>query len=155
MQKKIYGISIIFIVIDQIIKYVVSQLIPFNTNITIIDHVFYLTNVHNDGAAFSILSGNVLLLILMTIISLVVIYFLFIKDQTISKIESVCISMLLGGVIGNFLDRIIHGYVIDYLETIIISYHFPIFNFADICIVLGIIGIMLINIYNQKKEKIN
>lgn len=152
MQKKLYGLSFIFVIIDQIIKYVISNNIILNTNITIIDKFFYLTNVHNDGAAFSILSGNVIFLILMTIISLVVIYFLFIKDKTTSKIEKVFISMLLGGIIGNFIDRLIHGYVIDYLETIIFNYHFPIFNFADICIVLGIIGIMLVGIKNNKSD---
>ncbi len=153
MQKKLYGLSFVLVIIDQIIKYVISKTITFNTSITIIDRVFYLTNVHNDGAAFSILSGNVLLLILMTIISLVVIYLLFIKDRTISKIENIFISMLLGGIVGNFIDRLFHGYVIDYLETIIINYHFPIFNFADICIVLGIIGIMLVSIKDKKIEK--
>ncbi len=152
MQKKLYGLSFIFVIIDQIIKYVISNNIILNTNITIIDKFFYLTNVHNDGAAFSILSGNVIFLILMTIISLVVIYFFFIKDKTTSKIEKVFISMLLGGIIGNFIDRLIHGYVIDYLETIIFNYHFPIFNFADICIVLGIIGIMLVGIKNNKSD---
>ena len=152
MQKKLYGLSFIFVIIDQIIKYVISNNIILNTNITIIDKFFYLTNVHNDGAAFSILSGNVIFLILMTIISLVVIYFFFIKDKTTSKIEKVFISMLLGGIIGNFIDRLIHGYVIDYLETLIFNYHFPIFNFADICIVLGIIGIMLVGIKNNKSD---
>ncbi len=152
MQKKLYGLSFIFVIIDQIIKYVISNNITLNTSINVIDNFFYLTNVHNDGAAFSILSGNVIFLILMTIISLVVIYFFFIKDKTTSKIEKVFISMLLGGIIGNFIDRLIHGYVIDYLETIIFNYHFPIFNFADICIVLGIIGIMLVGIKNNKSD---
>lgn len=152
MQKKLYGLSFIFVIIDQIIKYVISNNITLNTSITIIDKFLYLTNVHNDGAAFSILSGNVIFLILMTIISLVVIYFFFIKDKTTSKIEKVFISMLLGGIIGNFIDRLIHGYVIDYLETIIFNYHFPIFNFADTCIVLGIIGIMIVGIKNNKSD---
>lgn len=152
MQKKLYGLSFIFVIIDQIIKYVISNNVTLNTSITVIDNFFYLTNVHNDGAAFSILSGNVIFLILMTIISLVVIYFFFIKDKNTSKIETIFISMLLGGIIGNFLDRLIHGYVIDYLETIIFNYHFPIFNFADICIVLGIIGIMIVGIKNNKSD---
>lgn len=152
MQKKLYGLSFIFVIIDQIIKYVISNNITLNTSITIIDNFFYLTNAHNDGAAFSILSGNVIFLILMTIISLVVIYFFFIKDKNTSKIETIFISMLLGGIIGNFLDRLIHGYVIDYLETIIFNYHFPIFNFADTCIVLGIIGIMIVGIKNNKSD---
>ena len=82
----------------------------------------------------------------MSIIALVVIYFCFIKDKNLSKLEIVLISMLIGGIIGNFIDRIIFKYVIDYLEFIILGYYFPVFNFADICIVLSIIGIIILSI---------
>ena len=146
MRKKLVGLSIIFIIIDQIIKVLISNNITLNTDITIIDKFFYITNVHNNGAAFSSFSGNTIFLIIMSIIALIVIYFCFIKDKDLSKIEVVLISMLIGGIIGNFIDRIIFKYVIDYLEFIIFGYYFPVFNFADICIVLSIIGIIILSI---------
>ena len=61
----------------------------------------------------------------------------------------IMISMLYGGIIGNFIDRIIYGYVIDYLEFIIINYNYPIFNFADICIVISVIGIVIKSIWED------
>lgn len=146
MRKKLFGLSIIFILIDQVIKLLISNNITLNTDITIIDKFFYITNVHNNGAAFSSFSGNTIFLIIMSIIALIVIYFCFIKDKDLSKIEVILISMLIGGIIGNFIDRIIFKYVIDYLEFIIFGYYFPIFNFADICIVLSIIGIIILSV---------
>ena len=149
MQKKLCGLSIIFVVIDQILKLIVSSNIKLNTEIDIIKNIFYITNVHNDGAAFSILSGNIIFLILITLISLVVIYLFFIKDKKLNNIEIVLNSMLIGGILGNFIDRIIYRYVIDYIGVMIIDYPFPIFNFADICIVLSVIGMC---IYGLKED---
>ena len=146
MRKKLFGLSIIFIIIDQVIKFIISNNIKLNTEIKIIDKFFYITHVHNDGAAFSSFSGNTIFLILISIISLIVIYLFFIKDKDLSKIEIILISLLIGGIIGNFIDRIVLKYVIDYIGFIIFGYYFPIFNFADICIVLSIIGIIILGI---------
>ncbi len=149
MQKKLCGLSIIFVVIDQILKLVISNNIKLNTEIDVIKGLFYITNVHNDGAAFSMLSGNIIFLIFITIISLVVIYLFFIKDKKLKNIEIVLTSMLIGGIVGNFIDRIIYRYVIDYIGVMIFDYPFPIFNFADICIVLSVIGLV---IYGLKED---
>ena len=146
MRKKLFGLSIIFVIIDQVIKFIISNNIKLNTEINVIDKFFYITHVHNDGAAFSSFSGNTIFLILISIISLIIIYLFFIKDKNLSKIEIVLISLLIGGIIGNFIDRIVLKYVIDYIGFIIFDYHFPIFNFADICIVLSIIGIIIFGI---------
>lgn len=146
MQKKIYGLSLIFVIIDQIIKVVVSNNIMLNKDISVIPNFFYITNVHNDGAAFSMFSGNRFFLIIVTIIALLAAYLCFIRNKKLKCTELVCISMLLGGIVGNFIDRIIFGYVIDYLGVILGSYYFPIFNFADICIVLSVFGLILLSI---------
>ena len=143
MKKKLYGLSLILIVIDQIIKYIVSDNIILNKEITIIDKFFYITHVHNDGAAFSILSGNIILLIAITIVAVVAIHLFFIKNKKLNNVEIILISMLIGGIIGNFIDRITLKYVVDYLEFIIFGYYFPVFNFADICIVLSIAGLVI------------
>lgn len=138
MYKKIGALSILFTVIDQVIKIIISNVITFNTDIKVIPGFFYLANVHNEGAAFSLFNGNQVFLILMTIISIGVIYYVFIKDKELKKIDLLLVSMLMGGIVGNFIDRIIHGYVIDYLGFIFGSYYYPVFNFADICIVVSI-----------------
>lgn len=149
MRKKLCVLSIIFVVIDQILKFIISSNIKLNTEIDVIKGLLYITNVHNEGAAFSILSGNVIFLIFITIISLVVIYLFFIKDKKLNNIDTILTSLLIGGIVGNFIDRIIYGYVVDYIGVMIINYPFPIFNFADICIVISVFGMC---IYGLKED---
>lgn len=144
MKKKLGIFSLIFVIIDQVIKLVVKNNIKLNTDIKIIDNFFYLSHVHNDGAAFSMFSGNLIFLIIITIIALVAIYMIFIKDKKLSNIYIFLLSMLIGGILGNFIDRIIYNYVIDYLSFILLGYYFPVFNFADICIVISIISIVIL-----------
>ncbi len=153
MKKKLGIFSIIFVIIDQVIKIIVKNNIVLNTDIKVIDNFFYLSHVHNDGAAFSMFSGNIIFLILITIIALVAIYMIFIKDKKLSNIYIVLISMLIGGILGNFIDRIIYNYVIDYLSFIIFGYYFPVFNFADICIVISIISIVILQFKEDICEK--
>ena len=144
MKKKLCIFSLLFIFVDQLIKILISNNIALGKENYIINKLLYITHVHNDGAAFSMFSGNLIFLIIITIISLVAVYFFFIKDKVLNKLELVLTSMLIGGIIGNFIDRIIYNYVIDYIGVIIFKYYFPIFNFADICIVLSIIGLILL-----------
>ena len=144
MKKKLGIFSLIFVILDQVIKLVVKNNIKLNTDIKIIDNFFYLSHVHNDGAAFSMFSGNLIFLIIITIIALVAIYMIFIKDKKLSNIYIFLLSMLIGGILGNFIDRIIYNYVIDYLSFILLGYYFPVFNFADICIVISIISIVIL-----------
>ena len=145
MQKKLWIFSGIFVLIDQIIKILVSNYITYNTDIEIISNFFYLTNVHNDGAAFSAFAGNLIFLIIMTIISLCIVYYFFVRDKELKGLNLFIVSMLIGGIIGNFIDRIIHGYVIDYLRFIIFKYQYPIFNFADTCIVISVMLLLIIS----------
>lgn len=156
MYKKLTIFSILFIVVDQILKFLVSNFIPYQSDIELIPNFFYITNVHNDGAAWSILSGNVLLLALLGVVALVLIYYFFLKDKTLSKMETVLYSLLIGGIVGNFIDRIFLGYVVDYIGVILGSYYFPIFNFADIGIVIAVLMMIIFSIkeeYACKKSK--
>lgn len=149
-MKKIGVYSLICLVIDQLIKLVVSFL-DVNTKITIIPNFFYITYVQNDGAAWSILSGNRLLLIMIGIICLFLVYFFLIRNKQISKFEQVNYVLLLSGIMGNLCDRIIRGYVIDYLDFKIFNYYFPIFNLADIFIVIGT-GLIIISLFKGEKD---
>ena len=104
------------------------------TNI-LINNVLNITYVHNTGAAFSIFSGYSWVLIVIGILAVVGLILYLAKTPHISDFDVFTYSLLLGGILGNLIDRIIHGYVIDYISLNIFGYHFPIFNFADICIV--------------------
>jgi signal peptidase II len=152
-MKKILPISLLFVVIDQVVKILVINKMALQQSITIINNFFNITYVRNTGAAWSILSGNVLLLIMISVLALVTIYYYLIKDKDLNKIDIVSYSMLIGGIIGNLIDRIVHGYVIDYLDFKIFNYNFPIFNIADTLIVISIIIIGISLIVGEYREQ--
>lgn len=137
-MKKIGIISLIVIIIDRILKVLVTNNFVLNVRNKIIDGFFYITNCHNEGAAFSLFSGNVLFLIFITLIVLFLIY-RTINKENVNKIGILAYGLLLGGILGNLYDRIFYGYVIDYLDFVIFKFNFAIFNLADAAIVIGAI----------------
>lgn len=134
-KEKLYKISVITIIIDQLIKLFIKTNIT--KDIVIIPKIFKITNVINTGAAFSILKNNNTLLILITIIILVLLNY-YIKKNNIEN-EYFELGIILGGIVGNLFDRLLYNGVIDYIE---IS-NFPVFNLADSLIVLGIILLII------------
>lgn len=137
-MKKIGIISLIVIIIDRILKVLVTNNFVLDARNKIIDGFFYITNCHNEGAAFSLFSGNVLFLIFITLIVLFLI-FRTINKENVNKIGILAYGLLLGGILGNLYDRIFYGYVIDYLDFVIFKFNFAIFNLADAAIVIGAI----------------
>lgn len=151
MKKKIsilIIISFLVILVDRITKILVTNLIPYGKSITLIKKVFYLTNVHNIGAAFSIMEGNTIILICFSLLFLGLIIFYMYKYKKLN-IE---FAFVIGGLIGNLIDRIIYGYVIDFIGINIFKYSFPIFNIADSLIVIG--AILLIFRMDKVGDKI-
>jgi len=142
MNKKLKDVcffSIIFLVIDQAIKFYLSSKMILNQSTILIKNFLNITYVHNTGAAFSLFEGNTWLLILIGVLAVIGLILYISKLAHISDFDMFIYSLLLGGVLGNLIDRIIHGYVIDYISLNLFGYHFPIFNFADMCIVVSII----------------
>jgi len=136
-------ISIILLCIDQISKLLVVNLLTKTDSITIIKNFFYLTYINNDGAAFSILVGKRIFLILIAV-SVIVMLIRYIKKNNIqNKLELVSISLIIGGSLGNLMDRVVRGYVIDFLDFKLFNYNFPIFNLADTFIVIGVFLLLL------------
>ena len=137
--KNLAIFSFIFIILDQLSKIIISSKVALESSFPIVKGFWYITNVHNIGAAFSILEGSRLLLILIGIIAtvLIVLYFRSIDEK--KGYDIITFSLLIGGIIGNLIDRIIHGYVIDFLSFNIFGYNFPVFNLADTFIVISII----------------
>lgn len=154
-MKRILLVCISCIFIDQILKLLIVNNFVLNNSLNIINDFFSLTYVQNYGAAFSILTGNRFLLIFITILALIIIYYLLIKKDKRTLINDILYGLLLGGIIGNLIDRVINGYVIDYLDFKIFGYDFPIFNFADICIVISMIVIFIISFRGEKDGKNN
>ena len=120
---------------DRITKAVISANMRLGQSIPIIENIFHITFKTNDGAAFSILSGRVSFLILTTLLIIGALVALIIVKKPKSKIFRIAVSLIISGAVGNLIDRIALGHVIDFLDARFID--FPIFNVADICVVCG------------------
>lgn len=153
MSKKLVAVIFIIAFIDQIIKGIVLVSMEIGSSLTLIGNFFSITYVENEGAAFSILSGNTILLIVLSLFALNILYFLFLKEKNVKKTQMITIGILMGGIIGNLVDRILYGHVIDYLDFCLFGYNFPVFNFADICIVLSTIFLLYITLKEEKDAK--
>lgn len=148
-MSKITIFTLLLILIDQVSKIIVINNI---TSITIIKDFFNITYVNNTGAAFSILLGKKIFLIIITLIIIAIIIYYIKKNHPKNKLETIAFSLLLGGSFGNLIDRITRGYVIDFLDFKILSYNFPIFNLADTFIVAGIILLLIEEIRKDKEH---
>ena len=149
-------LAALLIVIDQALKAVVNSKIELNRVIEVIKFgsvkIFSLTHIRNRGAAWSIMSGKTWFLVLLPIIVCIagIIYMYRIRKGP--KMEIISIAMIISGGVGNLIDRVRMKEVIDYIKFEPIN--FPIFNFADICIVIGAILFCLsIVISDIKKSK--
>jgi len=134
----IYWLLIVgMIVLDQVLKFfAVTKLRPIGS-IPLIENVFHLTFARNTGAAFSILRGKQVFLIILTSIVILSLIFLMAKSmkENNNKFLTLSLALIIGGAIGNLIDRIRLDYVVDYLDFTLIN--FPIFNAADVFIVVG------------------
>ena len=126
---------IILIIADQGLKFWISANIKLGTSQVILPNVLALTNVRNDGAAWSVLSGQQWFFTVITIVALGMMGYFFWKLRNDNLYMS-AISLLIAGTLGNFIDRIRLGYVVDMFETLFMN--FPIFNVADIGICIGV-----------------
>ena len=140
---------IILIIADQGLKFWISVNIKLGTSQVILPNVLALTNVRNDGAAWSVLSGQQWFFTVITIVALGMMGYFFWKLRNDNLYMS-AISLLIAGTLGNFIDRIRLGYVVDMFETLFMN--FPIFNVADMCLTFGVIIVIIALIKDEKDE---
>ena len=154
-MKKILSVSLIVFLLDRITKVLISNNFILDARNKVIDGFFYITNCHNKGAAFSLFSGNVIFLIVITLIVLFLIYKAIKDKKYMSKLTTISYGLLLGGILGNLFDRFFFGYVIDFLDFIIFKYDFAIFNVADIAIVVGAFMLIFFEGSDKNESKSN
>jgi len=143
---------LILIGLDQLSKYLIATNMNIHDSIKLIENFFYITYVRNDGAGFSILSGQRYLLILVSLIAACVfVYFLY---KSKDKIEKLLCSFIIAGALGNLSDRLFYGSVVDFLDFKILGYDYPVFNVADIFITVGII-LYIIYLYLHDRKVID
>ena len=136
---------------DQLLKYIVISSISYEEVIRLIPNFLYLTYVKNTGGAFSIFSNNSYLLILIGIICIFGLGYYIYKKKCFNKLEILYFGLIISGILGNFVDRIIRNGVVDYIGIILGNYYFPVFNLADIFIVCGA-GLLIIDSFRSDKD---
>ncbi len=151
-KESIYKITSIVLILDQMIKLWIQKSLHLNQQIIIIPHFFAIDFVKNTGAAFSILENNTILISIMSVIFILLLNHYIKKEESFTKLSIVSLGLILGGIFGNLIDRVIHHGVIDYLSFTIIQYNFPIFNLADAAIVIGVLLFSIDIIIEKRKE---
>lgn len=136
-KKLIYTLSMFFMLLDQLIKLIITKNMTIHQEITIIPKFFSLYYLENTGAAFSIFGNKTLLLIFISIICLILLKNYIKKLKRVTNLTIISLGIMIGGIIGNLFDRLIYTAVIDYLSFNLFGYSFPVFNLADIGITLG------------------
>ena len=150
-KRIIYIITIITLIIDQVVKLLVKTNMNLHQEINIIPNFFSLYYIENKGAAFSIFNDQTTFLIITTTIFLIIMSHYIKTEKKFTKLSIISLGILLGGMFGNLIDRIIYSGVIDYLSFKIINYSFPIFNIADIGITVGTF-LLVINYFIEEKR---
>ena len=153
----VLGISALVVILDRITKRIVAQQLPNGQAHTVIPGVFRISDVHNTGAAFSMFAENASpatvrnVLIAFSAIAVVVLSAMLWRVGRHLTVTSIALALILGGAFGNLYDRIVYHYVIDFLEVHIVHYHWPDFNLADSCIVIGAC-LLLIEIFRPQSK---
>ncbi len=141
MNKRItfiFSISLFVILLDQLTKYLVSKYMELHQSIPLIKNILHITYIQNTGAGFGILKGWNMLLIFISLIIIGIILFYF--DRVIKeKPIHIPVALVLGGAVGNLIDRIFLGYVLDFIDFRI----WPAFNVADSCITIGALWLIV------------
>jgi signal peptidase II len=148
------SLSAVIIVLDQLSKWVISSQFELYETVAVLPS-FNLVLAHNYGAAFSFLAGaggwqRWFFTGLAIIVSIVLTVWLS-RLKSNAKLEAISLALILGGAIGNVIDRVLHGYVIDFLDVYYGSYHWPAFNIADSAICVGAV-LLILDSFRKKPE---
>lgn len=148
-------LAILFILVDQGTKALAVSRLGIGGSVPIINDFFYLTYVENRGAAFGILQEKQILFSIITVVVIILLLSLLRKSPRLSfsraSLPYWCYTLILGGSIGNFIDRLRLGYVVDFMDFRFGSYGFPVFNVADMCIVVGTVGFLLLLLLEEHR----
>ncbi|WP_123039882.1 signal peptidase II [Cohnella candidum] len=160
MQRRIwplwtyYAVAVLVFLIDYASKKIVANNLELNDRIPVLGNFFVLTSIRNRGAAFGILQEQRWFFIVITVAVVSAIVWYFGRSyRTGSRLLMVALGMILGGAVGNFLDRALFGEVVDFLQFNFGSYTFPIFNLADTGICVGVALVILDSLLSSKQEK--
>ncbi len=143
----------ILILMDQISKYIIVKTMNIGESISVIGEVLQITSHRNYGAAWGMLQNQMIFFYIITIIVLIALIYFYYKEAADNLLMQCGLMLIFAGAIGNFIDRLFRGNVVDFIDTKIINYDFPIFNVADSCLTIGVFILLYELLFNQKEEK--
>jgi len=146
-------VIIVGFLLDRITKLWALDSLKNTNGKTVIKDFFELTYVENKGAAWSIFSGKTVFLIAFTVIILIGVVFYLIKYRPKNKFVRVALSLIIAGALGNIVDRVIYKHVVDFISVHYKDvYYYPVFNIADICVVIGTFLLLICMLRDDKKK---
>ncbi|PRO65304.1 signal peptidase II [Alkalicoccus urumqiensis] len=148
-----YIIAAVIIGFDQLTKWLVVTQMEIGQSIPLITNILYLTSHRNEGAAFGILQGQQWLFYIVTVVVVIFLIYLLQKNGEEGRLYKIALALVLGGAIGNFIDRVYMGAVVDFVDVYIGSYNYPIFNVADSALVVGVIMIIIFTFLDEKRQE--
>lgn len=147
---EVYKVTSILLIIDQISKLLINTKMTLHQEIVIIPKLFSIFYVKNTGAAFSMLQDNTIFLTVINALFIIVLHMFIKKEKDLSRFSCLSLGLIMGGMFGNLLDRIIHHGVIDFIYISLID--FPVFNIADMGITIGVV-LLIISFILEKRSK--
>ncbi len=152
---KYYGLAAFVVLLDQWTKWLIVKNMEYGERIAVLDPWIGILSHRNRGAAWGMLEGQMWLFSIVTVAVICAIVYFYHREAKGKPIFQVGLMLLLGGAIGNFIDRIFRGEVVDFVDVLIpiIKYDFPIFNVADAALTIAVVILMIGLIMEDKKEK--
>lgn len=150
-----YGIAVLIIAADQWTKWLVLKNMELGERIPVMEPYLAWLSHRNRGAAWGMLEGQMWLFAIITVAVVIGILYYFHKHAKGQPLFQLSLMVLLGGAVGNFIDRMVRGEVVDFVDVLIpvINYEFPIFNVADMALTVGVVLMIIFIIYDEKQEK--
>lgn len=150
-KTKIIGLisATVLVALDLLTKQWTTTAIGVNHRIPVIDNFFWLTHVHNTGAAWSLFDGKIGMLTIISLLAAIALIVIYLKDNQ-SRLANIALVLMIGGTIGNLVDRALLNYVRDFLSFNIFGYMFPVFNLADSFLVIGVFLLIVEVFINER-----
>ena len=139
----LFFVSGVLVIMDQYSKLMVSLHIPLNYSVKVVEGFFSLTHIRNSGVAFGLFASQqseykALMFVAISTVAIIAILVIFHQTPKEKKMVQMGLVLIFSGAIGNLIDRVLHGEVIDFVDFFINRHHFPAFNIADSCITIGV-----------------
>lgn len=148
-----YLLAAVIVVIDQFTKWLIVKNLEIGESIEVIENFLYITSHRNSGAAWGILQGQLWFFYIITIIAIIGMIYYIQRFAQGRRLPGTAVALMLGGAIGNFIDRVFRKEVVDFVNTFIFGYDFPVFNIADSALVTGVFLLFIHLISEEKAAK--